>query len=354
MVYGLGAMIALCGIISLGVDYGRVELARTQLQAATDAAARYAVTGVKHEINGVNACEAMARAILRENKIDANYLVDSQATIDYGEWIPGSRVFKGKNETSNRNAVRVVVRCRQADGTAIPLLFGSLIGRPSQEITASAVAMLEDNSAAMNDDNYQQRYVPATSNLWLSGMPWGTAANVGNPHNNPDYAGSSSTPKQSPVHFSGLSLRAGSTLTFDGVNGGANNLSSATLYGGDGNTGWIVNNFGGSEHSKSNINAPINSVIAVFLNDNTPSGPAPTSLDFSTTSSRNFSTLSPQLNQVFFIGDGRRDNGDIQQFVVPNGATRLYVGTMDGYEWNNNIGGFTVTATTTPSVKLVQ
>ena len=28
---------------------------------------------------------------------------------------------------------------------------------------------------------------------------------------------------------------------------------------------------------------------------------------------------------------------------VPPGATRLYLGIMDGYEWNNNKGAFTVT-----------
>lgn len=352
--YSIVSMVALCAIISLAVDYGRVEVARTQLQAAADAAARYAVTGVKHEIGNVNACEGMARAILRENKVDANYLSDSQATVEYGEWNTGSRKFKNKNETNNRNAVKVTVQCRSFDNTAIPLLWGTLIGRTKQELTASAVAMLDDSSLAMEDDNYQQRYVPATSNLWLAGKSSGTAASVGNPHNNPDYAGSGSTPRQSPVYFQGLSVRPGSTLTFDGINGGANNLSSSTLYGGDGNSGNVVENLTGAEHGKSNIKSPINSVIAVFLNDNAPGGSAPTSLDFSTQSSRDFTTLSPQLSQVFFIGDGRRDNGDIQQFVIPAGATRLFVGTMDAYEWNNNIGGFTVTVTTAPKVKLVQ
>jgi Flp pilus assembly protein TadG len=354
ILYAAVGMIALCGMVSLGVDVGRVQIARSQLQAAADAAARYGVTGVKHEINDVNASEGMARALLRENKIDASYLLDTQSTVEYGEWSTSTRKFKNKNETEKRNAVRVTVRCNAATGTAIPLVFGTLIGKPTQDITATAVAMIEDNSLANEDEHYQQRYVPATSNLWLSGMPAGTLASVGNPHNNPDYADSGSTRRQSPVLFADLSLRGGSTLTFDGVNGGANNLSSSVLYNGDGNTGNVVQNLTGSEHSKSNINAPINSVIAVFLDDNTPSGAAPASLNFSTDSSRDFSTLSPKLNQVFFIGDGRRANGDIQQFVIPSGATRLFVGTMDSYEWNNNIGGFTVTVTTTPSVKLVQ
>lgn len=59
--------------------------------------------------------------------------------------------------------------------------------------------------------------------------------------------------------------------------------------------------------------------------------------------SRDFLTLSPQLKRVFFIGDGRTRRGDIQKFIVPSGATRLYIGIMDGYEWNNNNGKFDVT-----------
>ncbi len=351
MAYAALSMVAMCGIISLGVDFGRVQIARSQLQAAADAAARYGVTGVQHEIGNVNAAEAMARVMLRENTVDGKAIVDAQATIEYGEWKTDSLKFKDHNQTTKRNAVRVTVRCANSSGTAIPLMFGSLIGRPQQELSASAVAMIEQDANLTNASNYQQAYVPATSNPWLAGSPNGTKANVGNPHNNPDTAGAT---LQSPINFNSLSLRAGSTVTFDGVNGGANNLQSNTLYTGDGNLSWIVSNFGGSENGKSNVTAPINSVIAVFLNDNVPSGPTPANLDFSTSSSRDFATLAPQLNQPFFVGDGRRANGDMQQFVVPAGATRLFVGTMDGYEWNNNVGGFTVTVTTAPTVTLVQ
>jgi hypothetical protein len=49
------------------------------------------------------------------------------------------------------------------------------------------------------------------------------------------------------------------------------------------------------------------------------------------------------LRQLFFIGDGLTSGGVIQQFVVPQGATRLFLATMDGYGQYNNIGSFTVT-----------
>ncbi len=70
--------------------------------------------------------------------------------------------------------------------------------------------------------------------------------------------------------------------------------------------------------------------------------PAPAGLNFGSEASRNFTTLSPQLKQVFFIGDGRTASNVVQQFVAPVGATRLFLGTMDGIEWNNNTGSFSV------------
>jgi hypothetical protein len=60
-------------------------------------------------------------------------------------------------------------------------------------------------------------------------------------------------------------------------------------------------------------------------------------LDFSTAASRNFSTLSPQLKQVFFIGNGLDASGNLQSFTAPPGATHLYIGVMDeeGWWWDN-------------------
>jgi hypothetical protein len=46
----------------------------------------------------------------------------------------------------------------------------------------------------------------------------------------------------------------------------------------------------------------------------------------------NFAELAPALAQTFFIGDGRTGSGsgDIQRFLVPEGATRLFLGYADG------------------------
>ena len=55
----------------------------------------------------------------------------------------------------------------------------------------------------------------------------------------------------------------------------------------------------------------------------------------------------------FFVGDGQNADGLVQQFIVPAGATRLYLGTMDGFGWFNNSGAIAVTVTAVPEPESV-
>jgi hypothetical protein len=87
-------------------------------------------------------------------------------------------------------------------------------------------------------------------------------------------------------------------------------------------------------------------MMGIFLDNNAPNTtPMADPLDFSTDAERNFTTLSPGLKQVFYIGNGLTDAGNLQTFVAPPGATRLFIGTMDmeGWWWDNG-GALTYTA----------
>jgi hypothetical protein len=57
---------------------------------------------------------------------------------------------------------------------------------------------------------------------------------------------------------------------------------------------------------------------------------------------RDLNAFSPQLKQVFFIGNDRTKKGNPRRYLVPATATKLYLAVMDSYEWNNNSGSFTV------------
>ena len=80
----------------------------------------------------------------------------------------------------------------------------------------------------------------------------------------------------------------------------------------------------------SGILAPTSGFLAgVFLGPSLP-GAAPGRLDFNVLGT-NFLTLSGiALGQTFFIGDGFGAGSVQQQFFVPDGATRLYLGIADG------------------------
>lgn len=77
-------------------------------------------------------------------------------------------------------------------------------------------------------------------------------------------------------------------------------------------------------------------LVGVFLEDTLP-GSAPPPLRFYVTDSSqggiqtNFTTLSPLIGQVFFVGDGLTGTGAgaVQTFQVPATATRLFLGYVD-------------------------
>jgi hypothetical protein len=110
----------------------------------------------------------------------------------------------------------------------------------------------------------------------------------------------------------------------------------------NGNLGQIIRHFTGPENGLSDITAPVNSLVGVFLGPGQPDPSAPGPLDFSTPDSRDYDTISPLLQQVFYIGDGLTSTGGQHQVIAPAGATRLFLGTMDGFEWKNDSGAFSV------------
>lgn len=182
--------------------------------------------------------------------------------------------------------------------------------------------------------------VPGTSNPKLAGMPDGTEASVGD-----------TAPAQSPVLFTEFSITPGSWLQFTQVSGVVDNCGNGTSEvcsrGGPDGAELYGNP---AENGISGLTAPINSLVGVFLGAAQPDGTAaPTSLWFDS-GNTGFDTLAPVLQQVFFIGDGLSGTGSgtVQRFLVPTGATRLFLASHDGYGWYNNSGSFTVTVSAVP------
>ena len=93
-------------------------------------------------------------------------------------------------------------------------------------------------------------------------------------------------------------------------------------------------------------------LVGLFVPAGGPAGAAPTALDFTSSGlGTSFTSLSPQLDQVFFIGDGLTGNGTgtQQTFNIPSGAGQLWLGISDAGFYNgapgaygDNLGTYTV------------
>lgn len=178
--------------------------------------------------------------------------------------------------------------------------------------------------------------VSGESNPWLAGMPEGSGAGWVD-----------TAPYQSPLEVTGMSINAGDIFNFSAsgaVRNGSCPEPGCTTNNPDG--GSVIHEWYGGENGISDIFAPLNSLIGVFLGNDQPNfSIAPQNLDFSSVESRNYLNLNPTLKQTFYIGDGLTNSGTFQKIIAPVGATRLFLGTMDGYQWGNNLGFFNVTVT---------
>lgn len=173
--------------------------------------------------------------------------------------------------------------------------------------------------------------VNGNDNPFLAGQPDGASA-LGD-----------TAPAQSPT-LALTNFDTSQAITFSAV-GGFNFSGGAPALSADGNGG--SGNLNPAQLGLSGAQGiRFNGLVGVFLNDSVPGGTAPAPRN----DGRTFSTLSPLLNQIFWIGDGfDGDNpsqplqGNQQLFFAPTGATRLFLGSTDGVGWFNNSGTSVVT-----------
>lgn len=180
---------------------------------------------------------------------------------------------------------------------------------------------------ANSADSVDGLIVPGSSNPWLAGMPNGSSAK------------GDTAPIASPAP-AGITLTPGGKLHVAAA-GSVNYVSSPGSDGPDGIPSYYLTN--DEANGISGITATVNCLLGVFLDANQPdTTPAPDAMAFSTVPELQYLTLHPGLKQIFFIGDGVTDQHEDQEIVVPAGATRLYLGTLDGSGWFNNSGQFVV------------
>ena len=143
-------------------------------------------------------------------------------------------------------------------------------------------------------------------------------------------------------------MNGASVVSFNSVTGTIDIGGSNSPNGPDGNpsTPYGILSYNGIAGFQADRIAPL---LGVFVGSAEPTDPAPSQLNF--VGNTSFLSLAPALDQIFFIGDGLTGTGSgvMQQFLVPTGATRLFLGIGDAPSsgdlpgaYGDNTGSFQV------------
>ncbi|MGH7176544.1 MAG: TadG family pilus assembly protein, partial [Tepidisphaeraceae bacterium] len=144
---GVG-MVVLLAIMSLAIDLGRVQLAKTELRCVADAAAR---AGAAVLVQGGSDAEVRAAAaqLAAQNTVDGKQALlrtdSGSGDVEIGNW---NSLLTPRFSTTRgpKNAVRINGILTSERGNAVPLLFAMVIGRANCDVHASATATSEPES----------------------------------------------------------------------------------------------------------------------------------------------------------------------------------------------------------------
>ena len=177
--------------------------------------------------------------------------------------------------------------------------------------------------------------VAGKAGIWLAGQPAGTSTGQGD-----------AAPANSPVEIDLAQFPGAVSLSFL-ASGGTSQDSNTNSYPLVDPDGAAMSGSVSPVFNLSGLEGTFSSLVGVFL-DSHVTLPRPPNLRFVTAAEKSFATLSPLVQQVFFIGDGLtgRGIGQSQTFAVPAGADKLYLGLFDSAN-ANNVGMLTVVLTAT-------
>lgn len=166
--------------------------------------------------------------------------------------------------------------------------------------------------------------VSGASDLWLAGQAAGTTGSSGH-----------SAPLNSPSQVTSLTIASGLGLRFR-VTGTVNGTPA------DGRSGC----FRSAEFGISRMDALCETLVGVFLADTSRTQPPQVNFDGD---ARELPVLRPMIQQPFVIGSGKTQRGEPKTFVVPAGATKLY---LAAFRTPSSTGSFEVATEVAPIPEL--
>ncbi len=149
-------MVVIVGAAAFAVDFGRMQLVRSQLQTAVDAGALAGSLQLKQDPTDIEGARAAARDFISRNRVGFNVVVPTEAiTVEIGGWDATNRTFDSQSD--QRDAVSV-----SATQSNEPFLFARIFGQssfsiPRQSVAVAGAAKLEimmvlDLSGSMSDE----------------------------------------------------------------------------------------------------------------------------------------------------------------------------------------------------------
>jgi Flp pilus assembly protein TadG len=242
------ALMALLLVASLAVDYSQVQCAKTQLQAATDAIARYAATGL-----GDGTYYTKATTVAQDNSVDGAPLALQSGDVVTGNWTSGTFTVGG----SPKNCVKVSTTLSAARGTAVPVLFAP--GVSSCNVTATSYATYSAGQAfgiiGINSVELQNGTITTDSwNSSLGAYSAGSAGTQGSVASNGDITLNGTVTIKTGVYLApGSTVGGNGTLSYGNVNTLSADLSYPVASAGNASSS-NNNSSLGSDYQSGNFN----------------------------------------------------------------------------------------------------
>lgn len=176
IIWMLVTMTVFIGFVSLAVDYGRVQMAKTEMRRAADAAARAGASGLGDITISTNLAIQYAAA----NKVDGTNCVITASDIDMGNWDDVMNVFTPWSGASRAyaNAIRITAKRTSVANGAINLPFARFFGMAGCDVTAVSICAQSPCQYGMVGLDSISLAGNATSSYWSQGG--GTGTNGGN------------------------------------------------------------------------------------------------------------------------------------------------------------------------------
>jgi len=178
LLWAIVTMVAVMAVVSLSVDYGRAQLAKSELRRAADAAARAGA----YYLGDVTAAENAAVQYAAANTClgDAVVLQKNQ-DIEFGDWDPALRTFTPLTG-SNRNyadSLRVTARRITTRQNAIPLMFGWIVGQQTCDVQAVSIVSIIPSGYGLVGLNFIKLSGNSSASYWSdNGNVSGNAGNI--------------------------------------------------------------------------------------------------------------------------------------------------------------------------------